>query len=78
MQAVVMFYVVTDIYDFNEFNQVSMAVTPIRYKIPYIGQPPLTWNNPRQCHGLFMCDHGSMVDGSRWSCSGAVDTNRGV
>ncbi|XP_030452174.1 RHOMBOID-like protein 9, chloroplastic isoform X2 [Syzygium oleosum] len=54
-----------------------MAVTPIRYKIPYIGRPPLTWNNPRQCHGLFMCDHCSMVDGSRWSCSGAVDTNRG-
>lgn len=76
MHAGVKLYVVTDIYDFNEFNQVNMAVTPIRYKIPYIGRPHLTQNIPRQYEGLVVCDHGSPVDGLRWFCSGSVDITR--
>lgn len=54
-----------------------MAVTPVRYKIPYICRPPLTRNIARQCHGLFMCDHSSTRDGPRWFCSGSVDISRG-
>ncbi|KAI3412731.1 Rhomboid domain-containing protein [Psidium guajava] len=54
-----------------------MAVTPIRYKIPYIGRPHLTLNIPRQCEGPSACDRGSMVDGSRWFRSGSVDIGRG-
>ncbi|KAF8011329.1 hypothetical protein BT93_J1819 [Corymbia citriodora subsp. variegata] len=56
---------------------VNMAVTPIRYKIPYVGRSPPTRNIPRQCHGLSVCDHGSTIDGPRWFCSGSVDISRG-
>ncbi|XP_030536704.1 RHOMBOID-like protein 9, chloroplastic isoform X1 [Rhodamnia argentea] len=57
-------------------DMVNMAVTPIRYKIPYIGRPHLSRNIPRHREGLFVCDPGSTVHGLRWFSSGSVDIGR--